>query len=60
LLADIAAAAESAWHLISPLYHFRNFNSGLLDSADAAYFILFTAMFLLLAMKRLQNNRRYG
>jgi len=60
-LADIAAAAEnSAWHLISPLYHFRNFNTGLLDSADAAYFVLFTTMFLLLAMKRLQNNRRYG
>jgi ABC-2 type transport system permease protein len=60
-LADIAAAAEnSAWHLISPLYHFRSFNTGLLDSADAAYFVLFTAMFLLLTMKRLQNNRRYG
>jgi len=60
-LADIAAAAEnSAWHHISPLYHFRNFNTGLLDSADAAYFVLFTAMFLLLTMQRLQNNRRYG
>ena len=60
-LVDIAAAAEnSVWHLTSPLYHFRNFNTGLLDSADAAYFALFTAMFLLLAMQRLQNNRRYG
>ncbi len=60
-LADIAAAAEnSPWHLISPLNHFNNFNTGLLDSADAAYFVLLTALFLLLAMKRLQNNRRYG
>ncbi|MDH4215303.1 MAG: ABC transporter permease subunit [Gallionella sp.] len=60
-LADIAASAEnSLLHHLSPLYHFRNFNSGLLDSADAAYFVLFTVMFLLLAMKRLQNNRRYG
>ncbi|MDH4234506.1 MAG: ABC transporter permease [Gallionella sp.] len=60
-LADIAAADEnSSLHLISPLYHFRNFNSGLLDSADAAYFVIFTAMFLLLAMQRLHNNRRYG
>ncbi|MDO8264698.1 MAG: ABC transporter permease subunit [Gallionella sp.] len=60
-LADIAATAEnSALHLISPLYHFRNFNTGLLDSADAAFFVLFTAMFLLLTMKRLHNNRRYG
>jgi len=59
-LADLAAAENSAWHMLSPLYHFRNFNTGLLDSADAAFFALFTAMFLLLAMKRLQNNRRYG
>jgi ABC-2 type transport system permease protein len=60
-LADLAAAAEnSAWHVVSPLYHFRNFNTGLIDSADAAYFVLFTTVFLLLAMKRLQNNRRYG
>ena len=58
-LADIAAE-NSPWHLISPLNHFNNFNTGLLDSADAAYFVLFTALFLLLAMKRLQNNRRYG
>jgi len=60
-LADIAAAAEnSLFHLLSPLYHFKNFNTGLLDSADAAFFVLFTAMFLLLTMQRLQNNRRYG
>jgi ABC-2 type transport system permease protein len=60
-LADAAAAAENSFfHLMSPLYHFRNFNTGLLDSADMAYFMLFTAVFLLLTMKRLQNNRRYG
>lgn len=60
-LADIAAAAEnSVMHFISPLYHFRNFNTGLLDSADAAYFVLFTALFLLLTVRRLHNNRRYG
>ena len=60
-LGDIAAATESSpLHLISPFYHFRNFNTGLLDSADAAYYLLFTTVFLLLTMKRLQNNRRYG
>lgn len=60
-LADVAATAEaSAWQVISPLYHFRDFNTGLLDSADAAYFVLVTAMLLLLAMKRLRSNRRYG
>ena len=60
-LADIGAAAEdSPWHLFSPLHHFQNFNNGLLDSSDAAFFILFTAVFLLLTMKRLHNNRVYG
>lgn len=60
-LADIGAAApDSIWHQFSPLYHFQNFNAGLLDSRDAAFFILFTAVFLLLTMKRLHNNRVYG
>lgn len=60
-LADIGATAEhSPWHAISPLNHFQNFNAGLLDSSDAAFFILFTTVFLLLTMKRLHNNRLYG
>ena len=60
-LADIGAAAEnSPWHFISPLNHFQNFNTGLLDSSDLAFFILFTAVFLLLTMQRLHNNRLYG
>jgi len=61
IIAAIGAAAEdSPWHLFSPLHHFQNFNTGLLDSSDAAFFILFTAAFLLLTMKRLHNNRVYG
>jgi ABC-2 type transport system permease protein len=60
-LADIGAASEnSPWHSISPLNHFQNFNNGLLDSSDAAFFVLFTTVFLLLTMKRLYNNRLYG
>ena len=60
-LADIGATAEnSPWHSISPLHHFRNFNDGLLDSSDAAFFVLFTAVFLVLAIRRLHNNRVYG
>ena len=60
-LADIGAAAEnSPWHFISPLYHFQNFNAGLLDSSDAAFFVLFSAVFLLLAIRRIHNNRIYG
>jgi len=60
-LADIGAAAEdSPWHLISPLNHFQNFNAGLLDSGDAAFFVLFSLFFLLLTMHRIHNNRIYG
>lgn len=60
-LADIGAAAEdSPWHFISPLNHFQNFNAGLLDSGDAAFFVLFSAVFLLLAIRRIHNNRIYG
>ena len=60
-LADIGTTSEnSPWHLISPLHHFQNFNNGLLDSSDAAFFVLFTAVFLILTMKRLHNNRIYG
>lgn len=60
-LADIATTAEdSPWHYISPLSHFENFNAGLLDSGDAAFFVMFTAAFLLLAMRRINNNRIYG
>ena len=59
-LADIGAPADSPWHQCSPLYHFQNFNSGLLDSRDATFFVLFTAAFLLLSIKRLHNNKVYG
>lgn len=60
-LADIGAAAEdSPWHALSPLGHFQSFNTGLLDSGDAAFFVLFSTAFLLLAMRRIHNNRIYG
>lgn len=60
-LADIGAAAEdSPWHAISPFNHFQNFNAGMLNSGDAAFFLLFTLFFLLLATRRMHNNRIYG
>ena len=60
-LADIGATAEdSPWHAISPFNHFQNFNAGLLDSGDIAFFVLFSLFFLLLTMRRIYNNRIYG
>jgi ABC-2 type transport system permease protein len=48
------------WHAISPTGHFQSFNSGLFDSGDFIYYLLFCAFFLLLATRRFDNNRIYG
>lgn len=48
------------WHDIAPTGHFRNFNGGLLDSADVVYYLLFCAVFLFLAIRRVDNTRIYG
>ncbi len=59
-LADLGAtAADSPWHFISPLHYFQGFNAGLLDSGDAAFFILFSGIFLVLATRQLRNNRHH-
>jgi ABC-2 type transport system permease protein len=60
-LAEIGAEdADNILRLVAPTSHFQNFNIGLLNSADAVYFVLFCAFFLLLAIRRLHNNRMYG
>ncbi|MDH4283926.1 MAG: ABC transporter permease subunit [Gallionellaceae bacterium] len=51
---------DNAWRMIAPTSHFENLNVGLLNSGDVAYFVLFCAFFLLLAARRLDNNRIYG
>lgn len=56
-LADILSNDENApWHVLSPMHHFQNFNNGLLDSRDAAFFVLFSAGFLLLTWRRLARS----
>ncbi|HEY5994467.1 MAG TPA: ABC transporter permease subunit [Gallionellaceae bacterium] len=60
-LAESTASDGSRFlHSIAPTGHFQSFNSGLLDSGDFVYFLLFCAFFLLLAIRRLDNNRIYG
>lgn len=60
-LAEASATDSSpVWHALTPTGHFQNFNSGLLDSSDLVYFVLFCAFFLLLAIRRIHNNRIYG
>lgn len=60
-LVEISAADNNtAWRALAPTSHFQSFNSGLLNSGDLAFFLLFSIAFLLLAMRRIHNNRIYG
>ncbi len=45
---------------ISLTRHFQSFSGGLIDTADVAYFILFTATFLTLTVRRLDADRLRG
>jgi gliding motility-associated transport system permease protein len=42
---------------LSLLRHFQSLQSGLLDSADVLYFILFSATFIVLSIRRLEYDR---
>lgn len=60
-LVEISATdANTVWRALAPTSHFQSFNSGLLNSSDLAFFLLFSSAFLLLAMRRIHNNRIYG
>ena len=58
---DIAAnEINSFLGFFSLLKHFENFNSGIIDSFDLVYFILFTLTFLVLSIRRLDGVRLRG
>jgi ABC-2 type transport system permease protein len=59
-LVESSAGAGNFWHALAPSGHFQHFNTGLLDSSDLVYYLLFCGFFLLLAMRRIHNNRLYG
>ena len=52
-----ATDANSPTHLLSIVRHFEGFNKGLLDTGDVAWFVLVTAAFLALAVRRLDRDR---
>ncbi len=47
--------AGNVFHLVSPSAHFDNFNQGLINTGDIAYFLLFTFLFLTLSIWRLDR-----
>ncbi len=51
---------DIAWRMAVPTSHFQNFNIGLINSIDMVYFVVFCAVFLLLTIRRIHNNRIYG
>lgn len=60
-LLDMAGSSTSAaLKALSPTVHFQNFNAGLMQSQDFAYFLLCITICLLLAIRRLHNTRIYG
>ena len=60
-LIDVASSSASvSLKALSPTLHFQSFNSGLLLGKDFTYFVLFSAICLLLAIRRLHNSRIYG
>jgi ABC-2 type transport system permease protein len=42
---------------LSLLRHFQNIQTGLISTADISYFLLFTGTFILLSIRRLDNDR---
>ena len=44
----------------SLMRHFQSFSTGLIDTADIAYFVLFTITFLTLTIRRLDADRLRG
>jgi len=42
---------------LSILRHFQNIQSGLISTVDVSYFLLFTATFITLSIRRLDNDR---
>lgn len=60
-LVDIGSADSSnGLRAITPTAHAQSMNAGFILSTDLIYFILFISVFLLLTIRRMNNNRRYA
>lgn len=55
-----AVDPESALNYLSLMRHFESFATGVLNSSDIAYFILFITTFLVLTVRRLDADRLRG
>ena len=55
--AGIKGQDSEVFHYLSILKHFQNIQSGLLNTVDISYFLLFIGTFLILSIRRLENDR---
>ncbi len=55
--AGIKGQQSDVFQYLSILRHFQTIQSGLLNTVDLSYFLLFTCTFLILSIRRLENDR---
>ncbi|WP_152555598.1 ABC transporter permease subunit [Methylomarinum vadi] len=55
--AGLKGQSSEIFNYLSMLQHFQNMQSGLLDSSDVLYFMLFSATFIILSIRRLESDR---
>jgi len=55
--AGIKEQHSDIFQYLSILKHFQNIQSGLLNTVDLSYYLLFTCTFLILSIRRLENDR---
>jgi ABC-2 type transport system permease protein len=55
-----AESTDGLFRDLSLLAHYANLNRGVIDSFDLVYFAIFTLIFLVLSIRRLDNERLHG
>ncbi len=60
LIEASTAGDNPLWQALTPAGHFQVFSGGLVDSSGVIYYVLFCAVCLVLAMRRIRTNRFGG
>jgi len=55
--AGLEGQGSEIFHYLSMLKHFQSIQSGLLNTVDISYFLLFISTFLILSIRRLESDR---
>jgi len=55
--AGVSGKSSEVFHYLSMLKHFQSIQSGLINTVDISYFLLFISTFLILSILRLESDR---